>query len=246
MHERFIQHDQGRRGRRRGHRPGGDRAVPAHSRLVCGETRRADGVARGAIWPHSVSCDRQGAARRYRRSDGRGRRDPVGRDRRARDQGSAGGSAQGGRLAVAAQQIRSLREFAADQRQSGTVGIGAAESAGAEGRRFRHHPRTHQRHLFRRAARHREARRRSAPRLQYRAIHHEPGASRGALGFRARAYPARQGLFGRQGQCARDQRVVARGSHGACTPRNSPTSSSAICMSTTPRCRSCAIPRSST
>ena len=58
-----------------------------------------------------------------------------------------------------------------------------------EGRRFRHHPRTHQRHLFRRAARHRDASRRPAPRLQHRAIHHQPGPPRGARGVRTGADP---------------------------------------------------------
>jgi 3-isopropylmalate dehydrogenase len=48
----------------------------------------------------------------HRRGDGRGRRHPLGRDRRPGDQGSAGRGAQGGRPAVAAQQIRSLRQSA--------------------------------------------------------------------------------------------------------------------------------------
>ena len=111
-----------------------------------------------------------------------------------------------------------------------------------KGRRFRHHPRTDQRHLFRRAARHRDARRRATPRLQHRAIHHQSSSPRRAFRFRAGADAKEQGLFGRQGQRARDQRAVARGSHRACTKRNFPMSSSRICMSTTPRCRSCASP----
>ena len=41
--------------------------------------------------------------------------------------GSAGGGAQGGQPAVAAQQIRSLRQPAADRRQSGAVRVGAAQ-----------------------------------------------------------------------------------------------------------------------
>ena len=49
-----------------------------------------------------------------------------------------------------------------------------------------------------------------------------------------------QGLLGRQGQCAGDQRAVARGGDRAAQARNSPTSSSPISMSTTPPCRSCA------
>ena len=55
-----------------------------------------------------------------------------------------------------------------------------------------------------------------------------------------------QGLLGRQGQRAGDQRAVARGSHRAASRKNFPMSSSPISMSTTPRCRSCASPRSST
>ena len=184
--------------------------------------------------------------RRHRRGDGRGRRHPVGRDRRPGNQGGAGRGAQGGKPAGAAQQIRSLRQFAADRRQSGAGRFRAAEGACAEGRRLRHHPRTDQRHLFRRAARHRNACRRAAPRLQHRAIHHQSDPPRGALGFRTGAHAQEQGLFGRQGQCARDQRAVARGSHRACTRRNFPMSSSPISMSTTPPCRSCASPRNST
>ncbi len=98
-----------------------------------------------------------------------------------------------------------------DRRPSGAVGFGAAEGACARGRRFRHHPRADQRHLFRRAARHRDAARRAASRLQHRAIHHEPGPPRGAVGLRAGAHAPQQGLLGGQGQCARDQRALARG-----------------------------------
>ena len=214
-HEQSVQHDQGRRGRRRGHRPRGDRAVAARAQLVCREARRSDGAARGAIRHHSLSRDRQGAAGRHRRGDGGGRRDPVGRDRRAGDQGSARRGAQGGQPARPAQQIRSLRQSAADRRPSGAGGFRAAQGQRAQGRRFRHHPRTHQRHLFRRAARHRDARRRPAPRLQHRAIHHQPGPPRRAFGVRAGADAQEQGLLGRQGQCAGDQRAVARGGHRA-------------------------------
>ena len=94
-----------------------------------------------------------------------------------------------------------------------------------EGCRLRHHPRAHQRHLFRRAARHRNAARRPAPRLQHRTIHHQPGPPRRAIGVRAGADPPQQGLLGRQGQRAGDQRALARGGDHSCIGRNSPTSS---------------------
>ena len=156
------------------------------------------------------------------------------------DQGGAGGGAQGGQPAVAAQQIRSLCQSAADRRQSGAGRIGAAQGAGAEGCRFRHHPRTHQRHLFRRAARHRDACRRAAPRLQHRAIHHEPGSPRGALRLRAGAHPTEaRSVRSTRPMCWRPACCGARKS-SRCTRRNFPTSSSATCMSTTPRCRSSA------
>ena len=55
-----------------------------------------------------------------------------------------------------------------------------------------------------------------------------------------------QGLLGRQGQCAGDQRAVARGSHRAARGGILRCRAHAISMSTTPPCRSCASRRNST
>jgi hypothetical protein len=51
---------------------------------------------------------------------------PYLRDRRPRDQGGAGGGAQGRQPLGSAQQIRSLRQSASDRRQPGAIGFGAA------------------------------------------------------------------------------------------------------------------------
>src|ERR1700754_49365 len=218
-HEQSVQHDQGGRGWRRGHRAGGDGAVASRAELVHRQTKRPDAAARSAIRPHSLSGDRQGVAAGHNGGNGGSRRHPVGSHWRAGNQRGARRRAKGRKPAGAAQQIRSLRQSQAHRRQSGLGRVGAAEGQRAEECRFRHHPRTHQRHLFRRSARHRNAGRRTTPRFQHRAIHYQSGSPRGAGGFRTGADTEAPGLFGGQGERSGNQRAVARGSHCAARSR---------------------------
>ncbi len=170
------------------------------------QARRADDAARGAIRPHPLSGDRQGDAAGHRRGDGRGRRHPLGRHRRPGDHGSARRGAQGRqaccRCAASTTSTPTCGRSSPTRRLPTSAPLKARR---ARGRRFRHHPRTHQRHLFRRAARHRDAARRPAPRLQHRAIHHRPDSPRGPGRLRTGAHPQGQGLLGGQGQCAGDR-----------------------------------------
>ena len=246
-HEQYRQPDQGRHCRRRGNRPGGDGAIASHPRLVrrhvaaCRSScaRREYGVApylrTGKVLPPDTW-----------RGDRGGRRHPVRRHRRSGNDGSARRGAQGRQPAAAAQQARPLRQPAPDVLRSGARRCGAAEGPRARGRRLRHRPRTHPRHLFRRAARHRDAARRPAPRLRHRKLHERRDRARrprSPSSWRARG--AASSARSTRPTCWSPASSGARWSP-RCTRRNSPMSSSATSMSTTPPCSWCARRRSST
>ncbi len=82
----------------------------------------------------------------------------CGRDRRPGDQRSAGGRAQGRQSARACAANTISTPICGRSWRSPALSASAPlKRRGARRRRFRHHPRIDQRHLFRRAARHRDA-----------------------------------------------------------------------------------------
>ena len=201
-------------------------------------------------------------------SRGPGRRRRLRRLRRAADRCDAGRGAGGRRGAVrlgrrpemgdpAVRAAARARPPAAAQgdgpvRQSapggGVRGAGRRlEPEARAGRRARSDDRARidRRHLFRRAARHRDAARRQPPRHQHRGLHRGRDRARRPRRLRAGDEAPAPALRGRQGQRHGIGRAVARGRAAGAAP-TTPMSSCRSCTPTIARCSWCATRSSST
>jgi len=241
-----LQHGQNRRCRRRGYRPRSDRAVASYSQLVCRQARRPDDIARSAIWFHSLSfrparCCRRTPSKRWTRpTRSFGGQPAVRRQRKCRRRHARPEVCC--RLRSKYDLYANLRPIVASPALADSAPLKAEVLKGVDFVIIRE---LHQRHLFRRAARHRNACRRPAAWFQHRAVHHQSNTPGGARCLRIGANEKGQGLLRRQGECAGNQRGMARGGHRA-HKADSLISSSRTSMSIMLPCRSCGSRGSST